>query len=100
MIPAKPIPPDLTESLRDALAQALASGALQDTEAAALVTNFLVSGTLDHPVNAPWYDAEPNKTAYWAMWCLSWWVDGNAFNVEDQLVELRRNTPRTHEHRS
>lgn len=96
----KAIPAELTESLRDALAQALASGALDGTYAGELATEFLTTGSLSRPVNTPFFDDEPNKTSYWAIWCLSWWVDGNRYNTEDQIIELRRNTPRTYELRN
>jgi hypothetical protein len=93
------IPAELTESLREALAQALASGALDGTRAGELATTFLTTGSLDRPVDTMFFQDEPNKTAYWAIWCLSWWIDGNALYVGEQTIELRRSTPhpRTHE---
>lgn len=87
------IPAELTESLREALAQALASGALQDTEAAALVSDFLVSGSLDRPVDTTWFRSDPNQTYYWVMWNLYWWQHGCHESLNRQIPALRRHTP-------
>lgn len=94
-IPAEPIPAELNESLREALAQALASGALQDTEAAALVTNFLVSGTVGGAVfTTPWSAATAgNDTFYWTLWTLYWWKLGDATNLAEQIPCLLRAIP-------